>query len=102
MKVNPLNATSGDYVFLLTETVGDGQKLKYHYVGPYVIDTSNSPHMAVLHNPDTGVFMKTPVHLGPLKMAYIRELQPTPYFRSRVATCENSQQNDGRNGAQGV
>ena len=33
-KINPLNATPGDYVFLLTETVGVGQKLKHHYVGP--------------------------------------------------------------------
>ena len=52
MKVNPCYATLGDYVFLLTETVGDGQKLKYHYVGPYVIDIFSSPHMAVLHNPE--------------------------------------------------
>ena len=37
-KINPLNATPGDYVFLLTETVEVGQKLKYHYVGPNVID----------------------------------------------------------------
>ena len=57
--------------------------------------------MEVLHNPDTGVFMKTPVHLDRLKMAYIRE-QPTPYFRSRVETCKNDQQNDGRNDAHAV
>ena len=25
-KINPLNATAGEYVFLLTETVGVGQK----------------------------------------------------------------------------
>ena len=101
-KINPLNATPGDYVFLLTETVGVGQKLKQHYVGPYVIDTFSSPHMAVLRNPDTGVCMKTPVYLDRLKMAYIREPQPTPYFMSRVATCENGQQTDGQNDAQAV
>ena len=101
-KINPLNATPGDYVFLLTETVGVGQKLKQHYGGPYVIDTFSSPHMAVLCNPDTGVCMKTPVYLDRLKMAYIREPQPTPYFMSRVATCENGQQTDGQNDAQAV
>ena len=86
----------------LTETVGVGQKLKQHYVGPYVIDTFSSSHMAVLRNPDTGVCMKTPVYLDGLKMAYIREPQPTPYFMSRVATCENGQQTDGQNDAQAV
>ena len=70
-KINPLNATPGDYVFLLTETVGVGQKLKHHYVGPYVIDRFSSPHMVVLHNPDTGVCLKTQVYLDRLKMAYV-------------------------------
>ena len=101
-KINPLNATPGDYVFLLTETVGVGQKLKHHYVGPYVIDRFSSPHMAVLRNPDTGVCLKTPVYLDRLKMAYVREPQPTPYFMSRVATCENGQQTDGPNDAQNM
>ena len=101
-QINPLYATPGDYVFLLTETVGVGQQLKHHYVGPYVIDKFSSPHMAVLRNPDTGVCMKTHVHLDRLKMAYIREPQPTPYFMSRVATCENGQQTNGENNAQSV
>ena len=99
-KINPLNATSGDYVFLLTETVGVGQKLKHHYVGHYVIDRFSSPHMAVLHNPDTDVCLKTPVYLDQLKMAYVLEPQPTPYFMSRVSTCENGQQTDGPNDEQ--
>ena len=89
---NPLQATPGDYVFLLSETVGAGQKLKNNYVGPFVIDKFHSTHLVVLRNPDTGVCVKTPVHLDRLKMAYVREPQPTPYFMSRVATCENGQQ----------
>ena len=99
---NPLQAVSGDYVFLLTETVGVGQKLKNNYVGPFVIDKFSSPHMAVLRNPDTGLCLERPVHLNRLKMAYVREPQPTPYLMSRVATCENGQQTDGQNDIQGL
>lgn len=99
---NPLQAVSGDYVFLLTETVGAGQKLKNNYVGPFVIDKFSSPHMAVLRNPDTGLCLERPVHLNRLKMAYVREPQPTPYLMSRVATCENGQQTDGQNDIQGL
>lgn len=99
---NPLQAAPGDYVFLLSETVGAGQKLRNTCVGPYVIDQFHSQHMVVLRNPDTGVCRKTPVHLDRLKMAYVREPQPTPYFMSRVATCENGQQTDGQKDAQNV
>ena len=48
-------------------------------MGPFVIDKFSSPHMAVLRNPDTGLCLERPVHLNRLKMAYVREPQPTPY-----------------------
>lgn len=94
--INPLKVEHGDYVFLLSETAGVGQKLRNKYIGPFVIDRISSPHLVVLRNPDTGICLKTPVHLNRLKMAYVREPQPIPYFMSRVATCENGQQTDAQ------
>ena len=83
---NPLSVHKGDYVYLLDEPRGKGRKLQNRYAGPYTIDEVISPHMVALNNPHTGRKLKTPVHLDRLKMAYVREPNPVPYFVDRVIT----------------
>ncbi len=58
--------------------------------------------MVELRNPETGACHKTPVHLDRLKMAYVREPQPTPYFLNKVVTNDNGQQVDKRGDSQNV
>lgn len=88
---NPLHIKEGDYVFLSTERTGVGQKLQNAVKGPYVIHHCVSPHMYVLRNPENGTIHKLPVHIDRLRMAYVREPEPTPYFLSKVVTAETVQ-----------
>ena len=81
--INPLNVSVGDFVYLQTDVACAGQKLKSKYTGPFVIDRICSPHLVTLRNSETGTLVKNPVHLNHLKMAYVREPQPTPYFLSK-------------------
>ena len=92
--INPLQVGPGDYVYLHSEITGAGQNLRNKYTGPFVIEKIPSPHLAILRNPDTNVCLKTPVHFNRLKMAYLREPNPIPYFMSKVVTREHAQQTD--------
>ncbi|MCG8077951.1 MAG: DDE-type integrase/transposase/recombinase, partial [Candidatus Thiodiazotropha taylori] len=85
---DPLPIKEGDYVFLLTERTGVGQKIQNKFTGPFVIHRCISPHMVLLRNPDNGTVHKSEVHIDRLKMAYVREPDPTPYFLSKVVTAE--------------
>ena len=85
---DPLHVKEGDYVFLLTERTGAGQKIQNMFTGPFIIHRCVSPHMFLLRNPDNGTIHKSEVHIDRLKMAYVRESEPTPYFLSKVVTAE--------------
>ena len=91
---SPLHIKKGDYVYLLTERTGTGQKLQNKYTGPFVIDRFTSPHLVLLRNPETGTIQKSSVHLDRLKMAYVRQPNPSSYFLGKVVTCENGQHHD--------
>lgn len=94
---NPLHIAKGDYVYLLTERTGTGQKLQNRYTGPFVIDSFTSPHLVLLRNSETGKVQKSSVHLDRLKMAYVRQPDPTPYFLGKIVTYENGQNDDTEN-----
>ena len=80
---HPLNLQSGDYVFVSEEPTGQGQKLQHKFDGPYVVHRLSSPHMVILKDPDTNICRKDAVHMDRLKMAFIREPSPKPYFLDR-------------------
>ena len=86
---NPLFLQKGDYVYLLSEPIGKGRKLTNRYTGPFVVHELLTPHMVTLINPETGRKQKSPVHLDRLKMAFVREPNPVPYFVDRVVTKIN-------------
>ena len=88
---NPLHITEGDYVFLTTERTGFGQNIQSIFTGSFVIHRCVSPHMFLLRNPENGTIHNSEVQLDRLKMAYVREPEPTPYFLSKVVTAETVQ-----------
>ena len=88
---DPLQVKEGDYVYLLKERTGVGQKLKNTCTGPFVIHHCVSPHMYMLRNPENGTILPSEVHIDRLSMAYVREPEPTPYFLSKVVTAETVQ-----------
>ena len=92
--INPLQVSRGDYVYILIEVTGAGQKFKNKFIGPFVIEKITSPHLVLLCNPDTNICLKTPVYIDRLNMAYVREPNPTPYFMSKVVTHEQGPQTD--------
>lgn len=75
-----------DYVYLLAERKGTGQKLKPRYTGPLVVDAVLSPHLVTLKDPTTNKPLTRPVHLDRLKMAYVRCPNPAPYLLDNVHT----------------
>ena len=80
------------YVYLLHETSGKAQKLQNKYKGPFVVNKYISPHLVILRDPPSTKCLTNPVHLNRLKMAYVREPTPKPYFLGKVVTCENNPQ----------
>lgn len=79
-----LNIQERSYVYLQTETSGEGQKLQNRFSGPYVVEQLSSPHMVVLRDPATNKLLN-PVHRDRLKTAFIREPTPTNFFT--VSNC---------------
>ena len=90
----PLQVSQGDYVYLFIEVTGAGQKFKNKFTGPFVIEKITCPYLVLLRYPDTTICLKTPVYLYRLKMAYVREPNPKPYFMSKVVTHEQGPQTD--------
>lgn len=84
--VQPLNLQSGDYVFQSTEPTGHGQKLQHKFEGPYVVHRLSSPHMVIIKDPNTNMCLKDAVHIDRLKMTFVREPAPSPYFMDSVQT----------------
>ena len=91
---SPLHIKKGDYVYLLTERTGTGQKLQNKYKGPFVIDRFTSPLLVLLKTPETGAIQKSSVHLDRLKMAYVQQPNLSSYFLGKVVTCENGKHHD--------
>ena len=85
-KTHPLQVKPGDYVYLNQTSTGKGQKLQPQWTGPFVVDQVPSPHTILLKNPATGRCQRHPIHINRLKMAYVRESNPSPYFLDRVVT----------------
>ena len=88
---HPLNLQSEDYVFVSEEPTGQGQKLQHKFDGPYVVHRLSSPHMVILKDPDTNICRKDAVHMDRLKMAFIREPSPKPYFLDTVPTHKQTE-----------
>jgi hypothetical protein len=91
-KTQPLSISIGDYVYLLHKTNGKAQQLQSKYKDPFVVNKYISPHSVILGDPQSTKCMTNPVHLNRLKMAYVREPTPKPYFLGKVVTCENNPQ----------
>ncbi len=89
--INPLSLTAGDYVYMLDESKGKGQKLKAKYTGPYVVEAIHSPHMVTIRHTESNKVLKQPVHCDRLKMAYVREPNPLQYFHSTVTTSKQKE-----------
>ena len=87
-KTHPVQVKPGDYVCLNQGSTGKGQKLQPQWTGPFVVDQVPSPHMILLKNPATGRCQRHPIHINRVKMAYVREPNPSPYFLDRVVTNE--------------
>ena len=83
------SVTEGDYVYLECIRKGKGQKLQPLFIGPYVIEEINSPHLVTLRNAESNKCIKLPVHCDRLKMAYVREPHPIKYFPATVVTSKS-------------
>ena len=70
-----------DYVFLSEQPTGQGQKLKHKFSGPYVIQDIATNHMVQLRDPTGKRQFPDCVHKERLKPAYIRQPNPSPYFK---------------------
>lgn len=91
---NILHLSPGDFVYLTTETKGTGQNFQNRFTGPFVVDNLPSSHLVTIRNIENGQLLKTPVHINRLKMAYVRQPNPSPYFIPKVETCEVVQPNE--------
>lgn len=85
-KAFPLNLQVGDYVLLSMDPKGQGQKLQHKFEGPFVVHSIPSPHMVTFKDPTTNICRKDTVHMDRLKMAFVREPSPMPYFMDKVVT----------------
>lgn len=72
----------GDYVFL-------HKKLQNMYVGVYVVDSVDFPHMVTLRDEATGKVLFSPIHVDRTKISYVRKPTPPSFFR--VVTSDQSQ-----------
>ncbi|CAC5408702.1 unnamed protein product [Mytilus coruscus] len=90
-KTNELELSVGDYVYLQIEQQGQGRKFKQSYDGPFVVTNIPSEHLILLRDPNGKRKFKQPVHINRLKIANIREPNPTPYFRrDRTSSLSHS------------
>lgn len=85
-KISNISFNENDYVYLLKEPTGSGQKFKNKFAGPYVISAVNSPHMYTLKDPHTNKILSKSVHINRLKSAYVRKPNPSKYFMDPVHT----------------
>ncbi|KAK3106454.1 hypothetical protein FSP39_020404 [Pinctada imbricata] len=85
-KSNPLQVKAGDYVYLLHGGNSLGRKLHDRYQGPLVVQELCSDHTVKLRNPKTGQISDSVIHMNRLKMAFVREPHPSPYFLGNVSS----------------
>ncbi|KAL5017800.1 hypothetical protein ScPMuIL_003522 [Solemya velum] len=85
----PLDVSNGDYVYMQKQITGVGRKFQSKYSGPYIVTAISSPHMVILLDPETGKCLPQPVHMDRLKMAYVRQPNPTNYFMDNVTAKHN-------------
>ena len=90
---NPLALSVGDYVYMHSEVKGRGAKLKPNFTGPYIVVEQPSAHMVTLKDTQTQKVLKHAIHLDRLKMAYVREPNPQPYFRDSVIAHKSTKNN---------
>jgi putative transposase len=90
---NPLALSVGDYVYMHSEPTGKGAKLKPTYAGPYVVTEHPSAHMVKLKHGTTQKPVKHAVHIDRLKMAYVREPEPAPYFPETITVTRSTKNN---------
>ena len=65
--VNNLDLSKGDYVFMLSDKKGAGQKLQNKYLGPFVVNEIKSKHLVILRNLETGQLLKKTCSFKPIK-----------------------------------
>lgn len=70
-KVRELKLSVGDFVYLLKDPEGPGQKFKQTYDGPFLINKLSSPHLIVLRDPTGNIIFRRSVHINRLKPAHI-------------------------------
>jgi len=92
-KTNPLALSPGDYVYMQSEPTGKGAKLKPTHTGPYIVMEQTSPHMVRLKDAMSQKHLKHAVHIDRLKMAYVREPDPAPYFPKPIQVSKSSKVN---------
>ena len=89
-KVHELKLSVGDFVYLLKDPAGPGQKFKHTYDGPFVVNKLSSPHLIVLRDPTGNIIFRRPVHINRLKPAHVRQPLPAAYFQQTVDESDNS------------
>lgn len=80
---NTNSLEEGDYVYRLHDQAGPGKKLHDKYDGPYVVHEICSDHTLRTRDPETGRPLDSICHIDRLKIAYVREPNPVPYFLDR-------------------
>lgn len=75
-------------LLLTQEAKGPGQKLQYSYTGHYVVHSLPSLHLVKVRNLENNEVLKSQIHLNRLKMAYVRQPNPSSYFLPSLATHE--------------
>lgn len=89
-KVHNLKLSIEDFVYLLQDPAGPGQKVKHTYDGPFVVNKLSSPHLIVLRDPTGNRIFRRPVHINRLKPAHVRQPLPAAYFEQTVDESDNS------------
>ena len=89
-KMHELKLSVGDFVYLLKDHAGPGQKFKHTYDGPFVVNKLSSPHLIVLRDPTGNRIFRRPVHINRLKPAHVRQPLPAAYFQQTVDKSDNN------------
>ena len=80
-KVEMLQVTKGDYVYLEDQPAGAAKKLRNYYSGPYVVETVSSPHTVMLFDPNGVKTFSEPIHIDRIKHASVRISEPLNFFK---------------------
>jgi hypothetical protein len=88
---NPLTLDIGDFVYMLTDSIGPGKKVQPKYYGPFIVNEILSPTLVKLKDKNTGKLLKNPGHLDRLKIAFVYAPNPNNYFFQEPAVANETE-----------